>query len=136
MPEHVHLLMYPADGSVDKERGSRLVAAVKRPCSVRVKEKLAEANSPLLGRLTVQERPEKEVFRFWQEGPGYDRNLQTEDAVCASIDYIHMNPVRRKLCKTAADWRWSSARWYSSDGRVVDPLLPKIQGVPSGLFVK
>ena len=136
MPEHVHLLVYPADGSVDKERVSRLVAAVKRPCSVRVKEKLAQANSPLLGRLTVQERPGKEVFRFWQEGPGYDRNLQTEDAVCASIDYIHMNPVRRKLCKTAADWRWSSARWYLSDGRGVDPLLPKIRGVPWGLFVK
>ena len=100
------------------------------------KEELAQANSPLLGRLTVQERPGKEVFRFWQEGPGYDRNLQTEDAVCASIDYIHMNPVRRKLCKTAADWRWSSARWYLSDGRGVDPLLPKIRGVPWGLFVK
>ncbi len=81
MPEHVHLLMYPADGSVGKERVSP-VAAVKRPCSVQVKEKLVEANCRLLGRPTVQERPGKEVFRFWQEGPGYDRNLQTEDAVC------------------------------------------------------
>ncbi len=54
----------------------------------------------------------------------------------ASVDYIHMNPVRRKLCKTPADWRWSSARWYLAGGKVVDPLLPKIHGVPSGLFVR
>ena len=32
--------------------------------------------------------------------------------------------------------RWSRARWHLSDGRVVDPLLPKIRGVPWGLFVK
>jgi putative transposase len=136
MSEHVHLLMYPADGTVDEDRVSRLLAAVKPPCSVQVKQALIEANSRLLDRLTVQERPGKSVFRFWQEGPGYDRNLQTEDAVCASIDYIHMNPVWRKLCKHAADWRWSSARWYISDGRDRDPLLPKIHGVPWGLFVK
>jgi putative transposase len=135
VPEHVHLLMYPADGTPDVERVSRLLAAIKRPSSVQVKRKLVEANSPLLKRLTIQERPGKEVFRFWQEGPGYDRNLQTEEAVCASIDYIHLNPVQRKLSKTATDWRWSSARWYASDGRDVDPLLPKIQGVPWDLFV-
>lgn len=49
-------------------------------------------------------------------------------------NYIHMNPVCRKLCRTAADWRWSSARWYLSGGRAVDPLLPTVHGVPSGLF--
>ncbi len=136
MPEHVHLLIYPADGTVDPERVSRLLGAVKRPCSAQIKEKLLEAGSRLLEPLTIQERPGKTVFRFWQEGPGYDRNLQTEDAVCASLDYIHLNPVRRKLCRTAADWRWSSARWYLSGGKIVDPLLPKIHGVLSGVFVK
>jgi hypothetical protein len=37
-------------------------------------------------------RPGKMVFRFWQEGPAYDRNLQTQAAVLAAIDYIHLNP--------------------------------------------
>ncbi|MHB8901101.1 MAG: transposase [Thermoguttaceae bacterium] len=136
MPEHVHLLMYPADGSVDPERISRLLAAVKRPCSAQIKERLLETGSPLLDRLTVLERPGKTAFRFWQEGPGYDRNLQTEDAVCSSIDYIHTNPVRRQLCSTTSHWRWSSALWYLSDAAAVDPILPKIHGLPSGLFVK
>lgn len=134
MPEHVHVLIYPANGTVDPDRVSRLLGAVKRPFSVQVKEKLIEAGSQLLDRLTIQEKPGKTTFRFWQEGPGYDRNLQTEVAVRASINYIHMNPVCRKLCRTAADWRWSSARWYLSGGRAVDPLLPTVHGVPSGLF--
>ena len=36
-------------------------------------------------------------FRFWQEGPGFDRNLFTPEALAASLDYIHNNPVQRKL---------------------------------------
>ncbi len=136
MPEHVHLLVHPTDGSSDPKRVSRLLGSIKRSCSVRIKEKLIATRSRLLERLTICERPGKTAFRFWQEGPGYDRNLQTEAAVCASIDYIHMNPVRRKLSKTASDWRWSSARWHLSGGRVDDPVLPEIHGVPSGLFVR
>jgi hypothetical protein len=31
--------------------------------------------SRLLERLTVRQRPGVATFRFWQEGPGYDRNL-------------------------------------------------------------
>ena len=136
MPEHVHLLTYPVDGSPDPKRVSRLLASIKRSSSARVKERLIAADSRLLARLTIQERPGKTVFRFWQEGPGYDRNLQTEATVCASIDYIHMNPVRQKLCKRPADWRWSSARWYLAGGRQDDPLIPSVHGVPSGLFIK
>jgi hypothetical protein len=29
------------------------------------------------------------------------------------IDHIHANPVRRGLVARAADWEWSSARWYA-----------------------
>lgn len=34
-------------------------------------------------------------FRYWQEGPGYDRNLSSEQIVMAAIDSIHENPARR-----------------------------------------
>ncbi|HEX2475460.1 MAG TPA: hypothetical protein VHK01_11970 [Lacipirellulaceae bacterium] len=50
-------------------------------------------------------------FRFWQEGPGYDRNVTTPAVIEAAIEYIHMNPVRRGLVKRAVDWKWSSASW-------------------------
>jgi putative transposase len=129
MPEHIHLLVYPLE---TKPELGRLLAAIKRPVSRRVKETLINGQSPLLEKLTVQERPGKTVFRFWQEGPGYDRNLQTEKAVTAAIDYIHLNPVRRGLCQQARDWKWSSARFYESDGRLQEKDLPTIHGLPSG----
>jgi putative transposase len=133
MPEHVHLLVLPEGGCPDI--GS-FVAAVKRPCSVRVKEDLTAASSPLLAKLTVRERPGKTAFRFWQEGPGYDRNLQTEKSVMGSIDYLHANPVRRALCQNSLQWRWSSARYYALDPPQQDRKLPEIHGLPADFFLK
>ena len=128
MPEHVHLLVW---GIQSKEDVSRLLAAIKRPVSVAVRDDLRQAQSRLLERLTVQERPGKRVFRFWQEGPGFDRNLWTVKAVAASIDYIHTNPVKRGLCHKARDWRWSSALFYEDERAPLDPLLPKLTPLPA-----
>ena len=128
MPEHVHLLVW---GIRCQEDVSRLLGGIKRPVSVQAKSDLEAQQSRLIKRLTVQERPGKLAFRFWQEGPGCDRNLFTIRAVSASIDYIHLNPVKRGLCKQARDWRWSSARFYETDGQHVDSLLPKITPLPA-----
>lgn len=132
MPEHVHLLVFPL------QRASKidaLLKAIKRPYSFRVKQCLIAHASPLLQRLTIRQRPGIETFRYWQEGPGYDRNLCSPKAVGSSIDYMHENPVRRGLCERAFDWRWSSARWYLSDGKVVDEALPKLTRIPAEFWL-
>ena len=55
----------------------------------------------------------------------------------ASIDYIHNNPVQRKLFPQAADWKWSSAGYYLLDPpRQQLPDLPHIHGIPAGAFDK
>ena len=107
MPEHLHLPVLPTTKVVKVDR---FLSGLKRPHSVRIKRLLKQHHSPLLERLTVQERPGKTSFRYWQEGPGYDRNLFTEKVVMAAIDDIHENPVRRGLSKKGTDWKWSSAR--------------------------
>lgn len=123
MPEHVHILVQPTTQDV---RIDLLLKAMKAPFSSRVKRRLEDAESPLLERLIVRERPGVYRFRFWQEGGGYDRNLRSVPAVEAAIDYIHENPVRRRLCERPADWRWSSAHHYREDVRVDGP--PTIHG--------
>jgi putative transposase len=158
MPEHVHLLVYPRSQTAEAlaaqsrrqwhpvasdvgsskqilKRLSRLLVDIKQPFSGRVKRILLKENSPLLSQLTVLERPGKEAFRFWQEGPGYDRNLSSKETILTGIDYFHLNPVRRGLVAQAIDWKWSSARWYASDGKELDPDLPTIHGPPWELFV-
>lgn len=34
-------------------------------------------------------------LHFWQDGPGYDRNLTESSTIHASLEYIHNNPVKR-----------------------------------------
>ena len=86
MPEHVHLLVWPID---PREAAiSEFLKTLKLSCSTKIKHRLIVARSPLLDRLTVTERPGKRVFRFWQEGPGYDRNLdRPRDG--PGVDRIH-----------------------------------------------
>ncbi len=131
MPEHVHLLVYPAPDSTGIDR---LLSAIKRPYSYRIKQLLITEGSPLLKKLTIRQRPGIETFRFWQEGPGYDRNLTEAKTVLAAIDYLHLNPVRRGLCESAVDWRWSSAHHYTAEHPPDDPLLPTVHGLPSEFF--
>jgi putative transposase len=131
MPEHVHLLVHPA---VSPSKIEDFLFGIKRPSSLRIRQQLEAWRSPLLDRLTIHQRPGVTTFRFWQEGPGYDRNLTTERAILTAIDYLHANPVRRRLCERTELWRWSSARWYASDGNVIDDALPRLTKLPAGFF--
>jgi putative transposase len=128
MPEHLHLLVFPGP---DASKIDQLLKAIKRPYSFRIKRLLEAAHSPLLDRLTVRQRPDVTTFRYWQEGPGYDRNLDRPETVLAAIDYLHRNPVRRGLVARSIDWQWSSARWY--EGLPYDPKLrlPQLEKLPA-----
>jgi putative transposase len=130
MPEHVHLLVYPLhnDSSI-----SLYLARVKQPYSKLIKTILTESRAPLLKRLRIAERPDKTCFRYWQEGPGFDRNVYSPAAIDASLDYIHTNPVKRGLCRRAVDWKWSSARFYFGDPPSQQHRdLPHVHGLPAG----
>ena len=131
MPEHVHLLVAPRVREPDVPA---LLKAIKRPFSFRVKQLLVARRSRLLDRLTVPERPGVTCFRFWREGPGYDRNLSTAAAVVAAIDYIPLNPVRRGLCERTVEWKWSSARRFLRPESPVDFDLPTVHGLPADFW--
>jgi putative transposase len=131
MPEHLHLVLYPLPEFSTVEH---LLKAIKRPFSYRIKQILVQQQSPLLDRLTIRQRPAVTTFRYWQEGPGYDRNLESERAVLAAIDYCHLNPVRRGYCQCATKWRWSSARFYAEPSAVPDSVLPRLYPLPPEFF--
>ena len=112
MPEHVHLIVYAEEPTA---RIADLLFAIKRPVSYRIKQDLIASNNPLLEKLTIRERPGKTSFRFWQEGPGYDRNIHDQKTLDKMIDYVHRNPVRRELVDHPGDWKWSSWRQYEEE---------------------
>jgi putative transposase len=131
MPEHVHLIVHPRG---DASPIAALLKAIKQSFSSRIKRILEERPSPLLEQLTVRQRPGVMTFRFWQEGPGYDRNLIEPQAILAAIDYVHRNPVRRGLCERAIEWKWSSARYYVFPSELQSPDLPKLSPLPPDLL--
>ena len=130
MPEHVQLLVDPQKPKPDI---GRFLARLKQPFSSKIKKRLIENKSSLLQKLTVRERPGKFCFRYWQEGPGYDRNFNQPKSILSAIDYIHENPVRRNMCRRAIDWKWSSAVWYQGEpSQQQVPELPLIHGLRPG----
>lgn len=104
MPEHVHLLVFPGVGGPDVRR---ILSSVKQPFSRE------------MGALGRRRHP-----AMWQAGGGYDRNVTSQRVAASLVDYIHMNPVRRGLCASPQDYRWSSAlSWY---GFGESPLSPDV----------
>ena len=116
MPEHVHVLLHPRRAGCEMRK---ILVALKRPVSDAARAFLEEnENEEWLERLSV-EYPSRRVFRFWQAGGGFDRNVLVEKRVQTVVDYIHANPVRRGLVARASDWEWSSARFWEGWDDVV-----------------
>ncbi|MFN0195583.1 MAG: hypothetical protein ACKVT0_02485 [Planctomycetaceae bacterium] len=113
--KHVHLLTFPHD---ENPQFGPFLADIKQPFSREIKKILIENNSRLIGELAVQERPGKFCFRYWQEGPGYDRNFYSRDVILAAID-----------------WKWSSARYYQlQPERQQFAGLPFVHGIPADVL--
>jgi len=116
MPEHVHLLLWPRHAGY---RTSAILADIKRPVGQRAIAWL-EANHPeFLARLTVVHHS-RTYRRFWQAGPGQDRNVYDPATAHEILRYIHENPVRRGLVARPEEWPWSSAADWA--GREDVPL--------------
>ncbi len=126
MPEHIHILAIPKNSEY---RVDELLFSIKRPFSCRVKLALKKSSSRLLDQLTVEERPTVFRFRFWQEGGGYDRNLLSVENCIKATEYLHNNPVRRRLCLSPELWRWSSWKfYYQPEQYAADAALPRVHG--------
>ena len=118
MPEHVHLLISePRTGTpstvlqVLKQRVSRELR--------RRKQRRSPAQIALPFPETATEPP-----RFWQRR-FYDFNVWSRGKQTEKLDYMHRNPLTRKLVAHPKDWPWSSWSFYAKGGTGlirIDPL--------------
>ena len=107
MPEHVHLLM----SEPRKLTPSRVLQVVKQRVSREMRGKRRRASAQQLG-LKFPE-PEGELRRFWQRR-FYDFNVWSREKKKEKLEYMHSNPVKRKLVPHPQDWPWSSYSFYAS----------------------
>ena len=109
MPNHVHVLVHVWQVPLWK-----MVAAWKKRVGAQALDLLRKerrspdrldgvgsANEPI-GRSALQS--------FWQR-EYWDTFMRDEDQERTAIRYIESNPVNAKLCRTAEDWSFSSARF-------------------------
>jgi len=106
MPEHVHLLMSePALGDA-----SKVLQVLKQKVS---RELVERPERSMDGQsLLAFAKNEAEHTAFWQRR-FYDFNVWSAKTVKEKLEYMHANPVKRKLVEHAKDWPWSSWSHYA-----------------------
>jgi putative transposase len=106
MPNHVHLVMVP-----DQEDGLRVA--------------LGEAHRHYTRHINFRQ---KWRGHLWQER--FHSFLMDEDYLLATVRYVERNPVAARLCESAGQWQWSSARAHlrGQDDDLVrtKPMLDRI----------
>ncbi len=117
MPEHIHLLISkPVKGSP-----STIMQVLKQRVSQRLRRK-PRASSPQL-RLRFPSSDHC-LPQFWQPR-FYDFNVWSRKKFVEKLQYMHMNPLKRKLVAHPQDWPWSSFWFYAKrDSALVriDPI--------------
>ncbi|HTQ61928.1 MAG TPA: transposase [Candidatus Solibacter sp.] len=118
MPEHVHLLV----SEPRKGTPSKIVQVLKQRVSRAMRGK-KRRGSP--GQLALKFPNELGALRrFWQKR-FYDFNVWSEKKLKEKLEYMHANPVKRKLVEHPKDWPWSSWSFYAQgkSGLVkIDPM--------------
>jgi putative transposase len=109
MPEHVHLLI----GESKLGMPSTVVHSLKLRVSKRMRGERRKKSSSQ-SSLPFGEG-EAELPQFWQKR-FYDFNVYSAAKRREKLDYMHRNPVTRKLVKDPKDWIWSSYSLYSRRG--------------------
>jgi putative transposase len=119
MPNHIHLLISePAKGTP-----STVMQVLKQRVSRRIRRKPRKKVSSQ--QLSL---PFRHAHDFWPQlwqPRFYDFNVWSQTKFVEKLQYMHMNPVKRKLVAHPKDWPWSSFLFYAKreSGLVrIDPM--------------
>lgn len=105
MPTHIHVLLWPSSPIYDISLIQKeLKGRTAKQYADYLKKYFPERYEKLLVGIS-----DKRVFRVWQRGGGFDRNMWKGLAVHNAIKYIEGNPVRSGLARMVDEWKYSSA---------------------------
>ncbi|HJY27731.1 MAG TPA: transposase [Pyrinomonadaceae bacterium] len=111
MPDHFHLIVNPRDGNIQGFAGTlkSLLAAriIRITKDVRFKLKKPDKDGSIhqVWQDSFKALPLWSLWMIWQK-----------------INYIHANPVRARLVKSAKDYKWSSFRAFHSESNEPMPV--------------
>ena len=121
MPEHLHLLVFLPDEGILHKFNKKWRGRSGR----HIAELLVKQNDKDILTVLAKHANGKCKHAIWKEQPRA-LPIWKKEKLYAKIDYIHANPVRRKLVESPGDWEHSSWRYYErgeSVGLDIGPLL-------------
>jgi putative transposase len=107
MPEHAHLLI----SEPKKETPSKVLQVLKQRVSRAMRGKKRRSSQAQLSLKFPGEAGG--LRRFWQKR-FYDFNVWSPEKLREKLNYIHANPVQRKLVQHPKEWPWSSWSFYAN----------------------
>jgi putative transposase len=117
MPEHVHLLISePVKGTP-----SVVLKVLKQRVSRDLRKRKRRAPA---GQLSLTfPKSDGSLPHFWQPR-FYDFNVWSAKKIGEKLDYMHRNPVARKLVEHPKDWPWSSWSFHAKGEAGLIPIDP------------
>jgi len=100
MPDHLHLIVNPRDGRIKEFIGQLKAVAAKAIVRANTEIDFAETDKG---------------YQVWQES-FKDMALWSPWMIWQKINYIHANPVKAGLVRSAKDYYWSGFRSFYSLG--------------------
>ncbi len=101
MPDHIHLIVNPKDGRIRE-----LAGALK---SMSARRLIDEATD--FSFLREKPDPDGSIHQVWQES-FKALPLWSDWMIWQKVNYIHNNPVKSGLVRSASEYRWSSFRSF------------------------
>jgi putative transposase len=107
MPNHVHLLISESATATP----SVVLKALKQRVSRDLRKSRCRAPAEQLHFASTE--GDGNLPRFWQPR-FYDFNVWSEKKIREKLEYMHANPIKKKLVDHPKDWPWSSWSFYTT----------------------
>ena len=112
MPNHVHLLM----SEPERDTVSTVLQMLKQRVARRMRQPTKNGRD---GQLALPFQNEGKPPRAFWQARFYDFNVYSRGKMKEKLNYMHANPVIRKLTKHPREWIWSNwANYARGDGLI------------------
>ncbi|MBI1834414.1 MAG: transposase [Burkholderiales bacterium] len=119
LPDHLHCIWTLPEGDADFSTRWRLI---KREVTVAIGAQYFRHD------FQTERRSQKQQGTIWQHR-FWEHLIRDDGDFAAHMDYLHFNPVKHGLVKTANEWPWSSFHRLVKDD--VYPLSWGGEGLPT-----
>ena len=124
MPTHFHAIVF--DSAYDPKRLELTLIDFRKFTGRRLADFCVEHLPKCFSDTLRQCAGEDRERRFWQSSR-HPVQIESETFWQTRFDYLHENPCRKGLVRRAVDWRFSSAGFWFTEGKLTSDV--KLSGI-------